>query len=381
MSLPALESLIDALDAHHLRNGDLQAAEAAWKAAQRAGKETFAPLKSLLRFKHGAPTTTMILQRCVESGGALAELADVYLKERPREVWRADGDRVALKSGALSAVWRDGDAARAAFGDGRTKVDVYDLRSLSVVYSLKLDAHSCCLVDQDTVRSLLKNGKLVEQKSGEKKARVLTDFGAISGGVVGHSHSAAIRESANEEGNTRFAVVVDGGDDVALEGVKHASGPAVVGDIVYVSVVNGDDDGGFATVTGRTVEYTWLPRYPSGGTAPPRVENAHQFAVVDGETFVITWGEGAPTSHRWLRVNDLVEDTRFGADFENIDARGGSVWSGGGDRVREGKRTSPIAFDVRCGSTIALDDDTVACSVVDAKNKIWLRRFRRHVNP
>lgn len=378
MSVSTLRSIVDILDVAHRDNSDWDAAKPLYKKAAKTAKETWAPLKSIMGWTHLIPAPTQVLTICLSSGGELRAWAEELLKEQPREVWFEDGDPVVVKDGVYG-VFHGAGAHRVAIGAGKGKVDVYDLPARTLASSLKLDGlKHLRFVDTDTVRALLKDGKLVEQKAGEKKARVVSEFGDCVDGCVGDRHVAVVKEVVDDNGDASYSVVVDNGAAVALAGVKACVGVSVIGDAVYVNVVDKDGLGGFARVEGGAVSFTWLPRFPSGGTAPDIAENAHQFVVVDGVTFVVTWADRGASARRWLRLPDLVEDARFGHDFDSVDVCGGAVWSAHGDRVQNGARTSPLGFEGRCWSVVAVADDDVTALVIDSKDKLWLRRFRRY---
>ncbi len=386
MTADVLRSIADALDAARANNDDAAAAQALFKSAAKKEKETWAPLKALLSQKYGVPTSTELLQTCVEAGAALGEFATALLQQSPRELWRSDGDAVALKRPGTADVFR---GARAALpGKKSNTYDVYDLATLTVVYSVPVAVRPLAarFKDADTLRVLQGDGQLVEHSAGEKKGRVVAavdvvigDGVAFVGGAIDSSgdHFAVVVERADADGNIAYSVVVDGGAAVALD-VASVSGVFFVGGVVSVCVINADGRGGVASVNDARASVIWLPRYPSGGSAPDRAEHAHHVVSVFGATWLITWGESAPTSRRWLRLPDLVEDDRFGHEFDDVVLAGDAVWSGHGDRVtKDGPRTSPIAWPGRCFACFPVDDACVVAVVCDSKDKLWLRRFRR----
>ncbi len=373
------------------QHADLEASKAAWKTAARSNPEAYAALKDLCapsgRYldNWGGPSATAVLQRCIELGGVLAEWATGFLDAHPREVWHAVGERVRLRNGSLLAAWRDGSTARVAFGDGRSKFDVFDAYDFALLGTLKLDAYARAFVGPDTVRALLRDGRAIEQRLTDKKPKVLAELGPIDDGAIDADHVVGLLPKDQDEGTRRHVVVIDGveREPPSVE-TQFFYGPGIVGGTVFVPVVEKNGDtilrGGFARIDGDRVDVEWFAPLPSGGSAPPSAELADAFQSVDGTTFVTTRRDRGAVSRRWVRAGDLVEDARFGSRFDHVHTCGDAVWSARGERVKSGVRTAPIAFRGVCVATLPLADDHVICSVRDPATKgepIELIRFRR----
>ncbi len=371
-SVTALREIVEALDLAHRDNVEWAPAKKVFAAASKRDKETWAPLKALMGWKYLTPTSTQVLQTCVETGGALGAVADQFLSESPREVWCADGVPLPLPGvSRVAATFRGDGVARVAINDRKGKLVVVDLADFSEVFRSKVDGyHDLRFTDANTLRVLLGDGRLMEVGARDKKPRVLSELGPCDAGVLVANRAVVVR-AEEENGELGCIVAIDDKPPTRLTGVANNGLIALAADAVYVGITNKGEDGGFARIVDGVASLTWLPRYDSGGSAPPIAEHAAELVELAGETYVIT-------SRRWLRARDLTEDPRFGSDFDGVDVFRDEVWSSKGDRVKDGKRMTPVGFIGHCVAAIPIDETHVVLSLIDAKDKGSLQRYRRY---
>jgi hypothetical protein len=377
MTVDVLRSLIS-----HLDRNDHAGAQAQLKAALKADKELWTPLKPVFG-TFGCPKTSSLLQACLERGGSVGSFAEAYLQEAPREVWKQDAALPIKGHAWVRDVFHTENGAYAAL-EINNKIEIYGLPSLEHRGTVKPEGEplTVTFTSESSLRMMWRDGDVGEQNIGDKKAKRRIVVEPLEGtefvsGVAADDVVAFVSCQIDDNDRGTCSIVTAEGS-VVLEGVDRCGSAFSVGSTVYTTVFNAEGLGGLATINGAQVRLDWLPRFPSGGTAPPIAEHAHQVAVVGTERFLITRGDRGGSSRRWLRLPDLVEDERFGSNFSDVDCFASAVWSGAGDRVLDGVRSTPIDWGGSCWRVVATDDSVVSALVVDSKDKLWLKRFVRH---